>query len=92
MVTRVTPTKSTRYEHDCRNLRVMADDGTSLIQYEYDGLGDRVAQIKSEIVSGVQRLAGQPNGGQVAQPCRDCRCAPQVKRCVMAQAIRRFRL
>ena len=41
---RVTPTETVHYQWDFRNLLVKVDDGTDVVEYEYDALGDRVAR------------------------------------------------
>ncbi len=54
----VTPTDTTRYTYDYRNLLTTIEDGTNRIEYVYDGRGDRVAQY----VNGVRtNYVNDPN-------------------------------
>ena len=41
----VTPTDTTRYEYDYRNLLTVVENGSARIEYLYDGNGDRVAEF-----------------------------------------------
>ena len=65
VVMMVTPTDTTRYKYDYRNLLTSVEDGTNRIEYVYDGRGDRVAQY----VNGVRtnfRQRSEP------RPTRKC--------------------
>lgn len=46
LVQRLANDTTTIYEWDYRNLLVAVDDGSTRVEYEYDGLGDRVARIE----------------------------------------------
>jgi RHS repeat-associated protein len=48
-VMKVTPTQTTRYTFDDRNLLTAVDDGTSHIEYAYDGAGRRISQAVNGI-------------------------------------------
>lgn len=64
LVMKVTPTATTQFTYDSRNLLTSVDDGTNHTTYDYDGAGRRSAQTVNGVVT---RFLINPTGGDVYQ-------------------------